>query len=289
MQDKEDIFEELRLISELVAGIDRRTPYAVPEGYFEGLSEQVLGRVKQTPYSVPLGYFDGFADKLMARIRAGREDHAGDELAGLSSLLSGLDKKTPFQAPEGYFGELTGNILSGIHAIDFVNDKLENLSPLMSGLQQANVYEAPDGYFDSLPEAVLSVIRESAVPVIPIGRQALVISVSRRRKWLQVASAAIVAGLILTAGWLRFNRSGKVIGDKQDATVSLLAKASDQEIENYLDNQNVSLSEVLASNNSSSMLDVSDSDVKNILGDVSDDELQQYLEDNGSPKDPVTN
>jgi hypothetical protein len=289
MQHKEDIFEELRLISELVAGIDRRTPYAVPKGYFEGLSEEVLGRVKQTPYGVPEGYFASFADKLMARLKVGREDHAGDELAGLSSLLSGLDKKTPFQVPEGYFAELTGNILSGIHAVDLVHDELENLSPLMTGLQHAKVYEVPNGYFDELPEAVLSVIKESAVPVMPIGRQALIISVSRRRKWLQVASAAIVTGLILTAGWLRFSGSWKVAGDKQDATVSLLTKASDQEIENYLDNQNVSLSEVLASNNSSSTLDVSDSDVKNILGDVSDDELQQYLENNGSPKDLVTN
>ncbi|MDP4252384.1 MAG: hypothetical protein Q8938_00155 [Bacteroidota bacterium] len=289
MQNKDDIFEELRLISELVAGLDRRTPYGIPEGYFDGLSEKVLGRVRQTPYSVPEGYFSGFADKLMARIKAGQEDSAGVELAGLSSLLSKLDKKVPFQVPEGYFGELTGNILSGVHAGDLVRQDPEDLSDLMTRLQHVNVYEVPNGYFDGVPEAVLAVIKDPVVPVISIGRQARVVSIGRSRKWLQIASAAIVAGLILTAGWLRFNRSGNLIGDNQDPTVGLLSKASDQEIESYLDNQHISLSEVLAGNNVTSTLDISDSDVKNILGDVSDDELQHYLEDNGSPKDLVTN
>ena len=225
MQNKDDILEELRLISELVAGIDRRTPYAAPEGYFDGLSEQVMVRVKRTPYTVPEGYFADFAGKLMARIKAGQEGHAGEELTLLSPLLSGLDKRTPFQAPDGYFSELTGNILSGVQAIDFVNDELENLSPLMTDLQQSNVYEAPEGYFDGLPEAVLSLIKERTAPVVPIRQQSPVISIGRRRKWLQVASAAVVAGLILTAGWLRFYRSaGSVADGKQDPTVSLLAR-----------------------------------------------------------------
>ena len=87
----------------------------------------------KTPYAVPQGYFEEFAGKLLARVKAGQSGDPREELSVLSPLLDRIDKKSPFRAPEGYFSNLTGNVLSGVQAIGFVNDELENLSPLMTG------------------------------------------------------------------------------------------------------------------------------------------------------------
>jgi hypothetical protein len=326
MKSKENIAEELKLISEFVAAIPRgeQPPYALPEGYFDGLAAKVmevikaseLSLTKNNPYTVPQEYFEGFAGKLLARIKAGQTDDPREELSVLSPLLDSIDKKSPFQLPEGYFNDLTGNILSGVQAIGFVNDELENLSPLMTGLRDRSVYQAPEGYFDDLSTSILTRLKEQqtaqqisqqADPVsqqadpIPAAKQAPVISMDSRRdrlsgsgnggsrvgisKWLKYSAAAVAAGLILTMGWLGLYSPAPTAGGSEVATN--LSKVSDQEILNYLDNQNIPASETVT--NSTATLDLNDVDVKNILGSASDDELNQYLEDNGGTKEPVTN
>jgi hypothetical protein len=82
MDVKNDISEELRLLSAVVAAIGRQTPYEVPEGYFLDLSARVLqlaigqrvrGEVesKSLTFSVPEGYFEGFAQQVLNRIKSG--------------------------------------------------------------------------------------------------------------------------------------------------------------------------------------------------------------------------
>jgi hypothetical protein len=289
MPNKEDILEELRLISAVIAAIPRKSPYEAPFGYFDELPGRIIGAISlrnpeqpiQNPYTVPAGYFTTFAKQVMARIKSGQVGQSDQELAMISPLLNSIDKKTPFQTPDGYFGNLAGNIISGVQAIEFVNDELENLSPLMTSLQHSHVYQAPEGYFELFPATVLGAVTEK--------RQAAVIPIGRGRKWLRYLSAAVVAGLILTAGWLGLHRSGQVITAGSTDVAGNLSKASDQEIQNYLDNQNTPLAEVLSNTNATATLDINDVDVKNMLGDVSDDELNQYLDDHDGTKDPVTN
>ncbi len=101
----------------------------------------------------------------------------------------------------------------------------------------------------------------------------------------------MTVGLILTIGWrLSFNHPVQPAGgnDLVNNLSNNLSRVSDQEILNYLENQNIPLAETMA-NSSTATLDFSDTDVKNILGNVSDDELKEYLDDNGGTKDPVTN
>ncbi len=107
---------------------------------------------------------------------------------------------------------------------------------------------------------------------------------------MKYSAAAVTAGLILTMGWLGFHRPAFAPAGNDVATnlvASNLSKVSDQEILNYLDNQNIQLAETAA--NSTATLEFNDADVKNILGNVPDAELDQYLEDNGGNKNPVTN
>jgi hypothetical protein len=297
MPNKENISEELSLISAVVAGISRVSPYEAPQGYFDELPGRVLGAISlrnpekpiPNPYSVPAGYFAGFAEQLMDRIKSAQVGEADRELAMISPLLNSIDKKTPFRAPDGYFGHLAENIISGVQAIELVNDELENLSPLMMSLQPIRVYEAPEGYFELFPATVLEMVTVSGTEKASEKTEATVISIGRGRKMLKYLSAAVVAGLILTAGWFRFYQSGQTVTAGTMDVAGNLSKASDQEIQNYLDNQNTPLAEVLSNSNATATLDINDVDVKNILVDVSDDELRQYLDDNDGTKDPVTN
>lgn len=68
--------EETAVLSTLLAGAGRKTPYAVPAGYFESLD--------------------------LSWVWA--EDESADkELSSLSSVWAGLKKESPFTVPEGYF------------------------------------------------------------------------------------------------------------------------------------------------------------------------------------------
>lgn len=234
----------------------------------------------KNPYAVPQGYFEEFAGKLLARIKAGQSGDPREELSVLSPLLDRIDKKSPFEVPQGYFDNLTGNVLSGVSAIDFVNDELENLSPLLTGLRNKTVYQTPEGYFDDLSDTILARLRTPArqAPIIRMG--------SRSGKWLKYSAAAIATGLILTMGWLGLHSPLTPAGGTELAAT--LTKVSDQEILNYLENQNIPLAETM-SNSTAAAVEFNDADVKNILGNVPDDELNQYLEDNGGTKEPVTN
>jgi hypothetical protein len=260
----------------------------------------------KNPYAVPQGYFEEFAGKLLARIKAGQSGDPREELSVLSPLLDRIDKKSPFQAPPDYFDNLTGNVLSGVRAIDFVNDELENVSPLMTGLRDKTVYQAPEGYFDDLSDRILAKLRLPAgqAPVISISAQAAVIakasiipkgapnsaSGARRfsaSKWFRYPAAAIAIGLILTMGWLGLHKPATPAGGNELLAANL-SKVSDQEILNYLENQNIPLAETM-NNSTAAAVEFNDADVKNMLGNVPDEELNQYLEDNGGTKDPVTN
>src|SRR5258708_6965124 len=124
MNVKNDISEELRSLSELVATISRQTPYRVADDYFTDFSTRMLLRIKTQhkplAFNVPDGYFEGFAEGVLARIKAGTNKNSGTgpaqplstegvegELAALSPLLAQLRPIKTYQLPEGYFDELS--------------------------------------------------------------------------------------------------------------------------------------------------------------------------------------
>ncbi len=358
MEGKENIFDELRLLSGLVAGISRVTPYALPDGYFESLADGIFLRIRtegdvnlsgpltgepefsvmgspEPVYSVPTGYFEEFAAKLMDRIKAGQGQQTGkpeesgilsplqesrilsplEELADLSPFLGRIDKKMPFQVPEGYFGDITNRLSLIIESAQTIrsneqefapeNAGEESFSPLLAGLKNIPAYQAPAGYFDGLADRLLQRAKqqdkkEQMFPQVPIPAQpapaiqqpvfaaqsapAKMIPFSRRRTWLKYAAAAIVSGLMLTGGWMKWHNSG--VTAPIDLTKSL-SNVSDQEIESYLANQNAPLAEDLS--NSTASVDITESDINNLLGDISDGELKEYVDEHGDAKDIATN
>ncbi|HZE82935.1 MAG TPA: hypothetical protein VE035_01440, partial [Puia sp.] len=98
MQRKENISEELRKISGIVADISRVELFQVPQGYFEGLDGRIMERIMtmesgeglspvlpeargKHAFTVPEGYFESFAEGMLARIHAMHANEAGEELA----------------------------------------------------------------------------------------------------------------------------------------------------------------------------------------------------------------
>jgi hypothetical protein len=276
MNGTNDISNELRLLSERVASISRETPYRVADDYFTDFAARVLLRVKTqhkpVTFNVPDGYFEGFAGSVLARIKAGagkdsggagREMSVDEELAALAPVLVPARRLQPYQAPEGYF---------------------EELSPILTVARDKNPYTVPDEYFHQLPAAIEERLPEPLVEK----KQARVIALGgRRRNWLKYSAAAVVAGLILTVGWLRLHVGpDKGEGSGNSAAVAGLPKVSDQELQSFLADQPVPSAQPVYNVTAP---EFSDSDMRSLLGEVPDGELKQYMEEHGGANDLATN
>jgi len=285
MNGKNDISEELRLLSELVATISRQTPYRVADDYFTDLSTRVLLRLKTQhkpmAFNVPEGYFEGFAEGVLARIKAGAAgkpaigagsgvpaqpiaENAAAELTALSPLLAQLKGLATYRMPEGY---------------------LDEISPILAIAREFNPYTVPEEYFHQLPVEVQEKLLEPQEEEIK--QPAKVVSFGgRRTNWWKYSAAAVVAGLILTIGWLRLHVPG---GGTQKTVAEIpasLMKVSDQELQSFLADQDTTLAQ---QTNNTAALDFNDNDVKSLLGDVPDGDLRQYMDEHGGAIDIATN
>jgi hypothetical protein len=288
MQAKNDILEELGSLGAgaILLEINRQTPdgtpYTLPTGYFEELPDRVMARIEDRAllFSVPEGYFEGLASQVLDRIKAGQAgngqaDHTGsdrlesarEELALLSPTLDRIGRETPYRLPEGYF---------------------EEISPLLTLLREKTTYSVPEDYFDRLAAQLV------AKAVRPVAETAKVISIASPKgkvlngNWWKYSAAALVAGIILIFSWPQ-GHSGDA-GAPQRQTLDLaqgLYQVPDQEIQNYMDDQNSILAEPIT--NSTATLDMNDNDVKTLLGDIPDGELKQYMDEHGRASDIATN
>lgn len=121
MEFSENIFNELKEISPLLANMERTNIFSVPENYFANFSGEILGKINGD-FSFPM---------------IASEDHA-------------------FKVPEEYFENLAGNILNKIKNLEAGSDasESEQVSPLLYSLKNKNVFTVPDGYFENLVSIV---------------------------------------------------------------------------------------------------------------------------------------
>lgn len=329
MNVKNDILEELRSLSALVATISHETPYRAPEGYFLSFPSVVLERVqpsliktardfqrvaglttsKPLTFNVPEGYFEGFAQQVLNRIKAGSGPSTGTgEEEMLPAILIQARGINPYSVPEGYF---------------------DGLSPILAVLKDRNPYLVPAGYFNALADEISSKTREQrelSHSMVAAGADAAdsngrlelseedngrskarVIGLGKRMSWMKYAAAAVVAGLIVTVGWLRWHPASPSATQTQLAAVvpsatpaeiiKNLSRVSDAELQNYLVDQDTTLAQPVgnigtmatADMDNSELLDMNDTSLKTLLGDVSDGELKQYMDEHGGAGDIATN
>lgn len=120
MQSTNNILNELRELSPLLAGMEKVNVFTVPEGYFESLAEDIVAglNIEKEPAfntinpektaDVPAGYFEGLADTILARIK---NENAADELRTLSPMLCSIQNENVFEAPQGYFESLSDEVM----------------------------------------------------------------------------------------------------------------------------------------------------------------------------------
>jgi hypothetical protein len=229
-----------------------------------GISNVIANIGNENPYAVPLNYFATVADEITDNIK-----------------ISELFKKpvTPFEVPENYFDNLSNNILSKIKQNTFavseeneISAELETIAPLLNTINKRNVYSVPDEYFNSFS------VNISKKPV-----PAKVINLFSRRKWLGYVVAAVITGIVATAGFYFFDNTSNTDNPYQQLSkiniTDGISKLSDAEINAFLNTQSAGVNFDNTLNNDSD----DNTDIQEYLNNISDDEIQQYLNNNKNP------
>ncbi len=73
------------------------------ENELNSISPLLAGLQRRTVFSVPAGYFDGLADRIIQKIRLLEKEEDADELADIAPLLHAMARKNVYTVPEGYF------------------------------------------------------------------------------------------------------------------------------------------------------------------------------------------
>ncbi|GAB2643198.1 hypothetical protein GCM10027035_41620 [Emticicia sediminis] len=183
--------------------IDKFNVFKVPNNYFENLTASIL---KQTSQST----------------------------TNLSSK-----KQTPFSIPDGYFEGLSAKIMGrietkkiDIEALERVNifkvpenyfQELE-LNTNIERFEKINIFKVPEGYFEDLSEKTLSHIAPKSGKTIKVNWWK-----TPQIKWSAAASVVLILGL-----WVGMPQFTK------DKTELALEKVSNEEIETYLETQDLS-------------------------------------------------
>src|ERR1700759_2556407 len=125
MELGKDILDELKELSPVVAGIEKRNVFSVPDGYFNSLNETILACISEEGNSiinnfskdsfleVPQGYFENLSTSILDKIKAQQTENKNAEVSLSPSLLS-IQHKNVFEVPAGYFNGLAANILNKV-------------------------------------------------------------------------------------------------------------------------------------------------------------------------------
>ena len=206
------------------------------------------------PFSVPEGYFEGLAASVLAKIKGEATVSAVEEIAQLSPLLANISRTLPYSVPEDYFQ----SNLEGLTA--FTSENEESL--VLSFIDKAMPYEVPTGYFANVPEQVLEKISDRT-KVVPL----------MRKKWMRLAVAAMVVGVMSISGIVYFNNRSNVTPSDP---VTAVKKASTEELNDFIKTTAADVTDgktqVIAKNKTPK------TEAKKLFADVSDKELDAFLD-----------
>jgi uncharacterized protein YihD (DUF1040 family) len=245
MNNSNDILNELKDISPVLAGMEKVNVFTVPAGYFERLSEGVLMSVREENNllqyipstivnNVPQGYFDTLADSILNKIKA--QETAAEELSALSTVVAGISKQDVLTVPVGYFEQLSTAVLNKVQMPVSAIDELNELSPVLSGIQKQQVFTVPDGYFETLPAQIVKAVLPQQAKVVSMGKRTTL-------TFVKYAVAAMFTG-VMALGVYKYVSPNKIAEDptvasgkqiaKQNSFDEELSKVTDDDIIKYL-------------------------------------------------------
>ena len=223
------------------------------ENELKGLNSELPSAPDKTPFSVPEGYFEGLATAVMAKIK-GVEASASSEIASLSPLLAGISRNMPYVVPAGYFQ-------TTIEELPFLTSD-DPKSAILSLVERATPYEVPLGYFANLSDQVLEKVSQpSKAKIVPVVR----------RRWMRMAVAAMVTGIMGLSGWFYFSQHKAFDADKPLA--QQLKNVSTKELNEFIKTTDITT----ASTETAQAKTVAKNEVEQMLSDVSDKELASFL------------
>lgn len=126
MEFSDNIYNELKEISPLLANMEKTNIFSVPETYFADLSEEILEKVdndfsflmtasENHTFKIPDGYFQNFADNILNKIKNLEEGNVNESEQQFSPMLNSLRNKNVFTVPQGYFENLASIISDKIN------------------------------------------------------------------------------------------------------------------------------------------------------------------------------
>ena len=272
--------EELRALSVVLAKMDKKLPFSVPEGYFDALSAGILENIrsgltdteKETDIFLP----GSFGEKNPASIQ----------------------KKNPYAVPENYFQEFSGKLM------DRIKRSADAATPaIQQGTHFDSVGEIAVGATKQGPHSasgqLQSAAKEQSLPTENVqGSPAKVVSLRAKQKWVRYAAAALVAGIIAGAGWIFLGSQDDHTGRKSQSTVTVsgndprtlsnispedIGNLSVAEIGDYLETESPFLPDEAAL----AFAELSLSDLQGMLADIPDEALQRYLIQTGNAEERI--
>jgi hypothetical protein len=219
-----------------------------------GLNSDLPASQNSTPFSVPEGYFEGLAGNILAKIKAAGAESATDEIASLSPLLAGISRNMPYAVPDQYFQ-------SNIDDLPYVVGE-DASSAILTLVERVTPYQVPTGYFANFPEQVLEkVADQQPARVVPI----------IRRKWMKLAVAAMVSGIIAVTGYFYSLQNQGIDADKPIA--QQLKNVSTTELSEFIKTADVTANNNSTAQNKPAVI----AEVKSMLKGVSDKEVDAFL------------
>lgn len=207
-------------------------------------------------FNLPEGYFENFASSVLQRIRVA-EMEANAEIGAISPLLASLSRKMPLSVPDNYFKELS--------------PAETETSEILSSIGRAMPYQVPAHYFEDLADAIQSRVWVPKTKVVSI-----------RKKFMQMAAAAVITGLMAISGWVYFNQDPNTdiavsTQETPQQVDKMLNGVSNQELEEFINNtgEEPASDPVAAAEKQevkTMLTDVSDSDLDNFLAQMPEDE-----------------
>ncbi len=133
MENSNNILEELKQVSPVLAGVEKHLLYAVPANYFATLSDGIMNAIAADnlqktvlPFSVPGGYFENLSSNILSKINNDTiaESAVKKELQGIAPLLNTITKQNIYSVPQNYF--------SAIDALQIVQKPLAKVAAFSS-------------------------------------------------------------------------------------------------------------------------------------------------------------
>ncbi len=200
MSMNENIREELRPLTPILAEISRSNVFSIPINYFQGLEENIMLTIK--------------------------EELTTTSLPNASPI--------PFRVPEGYFDDLPNIIINKLNKSDYrqneVFEELATIAPLLSSLNKEMMYKVPQNYFDTL------IIKIAEAPK----KEGVLETLPLLSKMFRYAVAAAIIGIVVLGTYIfTGNKKGENVPTIATTTSNIpveVNKLSEKEIADYLDN-----------------------------------------------------